>query len=1216
MPAIPALATNPPAWHSSFEGLATANFGTGSTFGGGWHVNSGDIDIYQNGGPAGSYADEGTNWVDLDGFNPGAISTNVATVAGQNYTLSFTYSRNPDGINLHRIKTAVMQALQNGNSLLVITNNITNTWSSLGWATTSVVFTATSNITTLTFKSLDPAGDAFGVFLDCIDLTSDHLKDGFENTVAGNYVAGYNPGFGGWAVMTNQVTVISNAALAYQGTSLLALADGTISRILPTVPGRTYTLSYAYRGPGAVGLWRAETNTNDSIAGNNPVAVNSITYVSGKVGKAFHYDGSSSQITMPASASLTVSNFTIDSWVYPTDGTLRPVVEWGGAGTLAPIHLWVNTLGGSGSTPGAIHAVIRGSPGFEINDPNSVILQNKWNHLVFSYNAATLTGILYVNGVPVETEPAPGPINAMSSFVPVNIGYRNPSSLEIDQGYRFLGNLDEVSIYNRDLSASEILAIYDQGTNGLAKYNTNAPGGIAQGLAEAQLKVNGAPQPIFFGNDTNWQTATISFTATTTNTPLQITGLEPGMLLDNFVMTWVPTNNYDLYYLPEQSLDTLQGENAYGQWQLEIQDDRAGATNPAPSLVSWQLRFNFNYTPPTIPTLTNGQAVSNNIVPPGGIAYYEVIVPTNADISTNILFNTTGPLNLLFDVANPPTGILPPDYEILSAPTGGGSAILTTLSTPTNFAAGGIYYLGIQNLNSFAVNYDIQVNFHLVPPPLVLPQLPELLAIASRLFAVTNDATGGLPPYTFTLASTVPGPNVPVIVDATTNVITWTPDVSQAPDVYNLTNVVTDSGLPPQMVTNIFHVLVVLTNGQPAFPSAEGAGGFAIGGRGGDVYHVVNLNDSGPGSLRNGIISTFGSRTIVFDVSGAINLYSPLEINNPYLTIAGQTAPGAGVTIQGLTFSADSTHGAVEHARDEVVRFLRCRPGDIYAPYFQGDSFHFNGVTNSIADHLSASWSLDDDLSTLYSTNVTVQWSMIAQSLNHSAYTTNNGITYQEHGYGSLIRYGSGADQLSAQPVRGQLQPEPARWATISSWISSTTWCATGAGRLASMKTTRRTTRAATPIISTTAPIISSPAATPRPIPTLPLPPACPTPRLRRFTSPRTSLMTIPPASSTAPTPFGPCSADCSLNSPARLRCPKSRLPRTVPSLPMSRCWTSPAPRWRAPRRRAARRPARPCCATRWTPTSSTTSATRAARSWTSSAQTALRAFISARISE
>jgi len=66
------------------------------------------------------------------------------------------------------------------------------------------------------------------------------------------------------------------------------------------------------------------------------------------------------------------------------------------------------------------------------------------------------------------------------------------------------------------------------------------------------------------------------------------------------------------------------------------------------------------------------------------------------------------------------------------------------------------YYLGVQNPNSFAItNYGIQVNFHLVPPPLALPQLPELLAIANQLFATTNSATGGLPPLTYTLTSTV-----------------------------------------------------------------------------------------------------------------------------------------------------------------------------------------------------------------------------------------------------------------------------------------------------------------------------------------------------------------------------------------------------------------------------------------------------------------------------
>ena len=277
---------------------------------------------------------------------------------------------------------------------------------------------------------------------------------------------------------------------------------------------------------------------------------------------------------------------------------------------------------------------------------------------------------------------------------------------------------------------------------------------------------------------------------------------------------------------------------------------------------------------------------------------------------------------------------------------------------------------------------------------------------------------------TYTLTSSVTnGPPVPVI-DAN-GVITWTPTTSQAPAVYTLTNIVTDT-TTLQSATNIFHVLVVLTNGQPAFPGAEGAGGFAIGGRGGDVYHVVNLNDSGPGSLRYGIQSTFGSRTIVFDVSGTINLYSPLQINNPYFTIAGQTAPGAGIAIQGLAFSAESVPGAVEAAHDEMVRFLRCRPGDIYAQYFQGDSFHFLGVTNSIADHISASWSIDTVLSTTYSTNVTVQWSMIAEPLDHSAYSTQ-----RRRFSGARLRFAHPLRlrrrELSSQPLRGQLQPQSAR---------------------------------------------------------------------------------------------------------------------------------------------------------------------------------------------
>ncbi len=991
VPGIPALTASLPEWHSSFEGNPQIEPSAGSYISEGWYIDSGSVDVLPN-GFNGSTADEGTNYIDLDGNSAGTISTNVPTVPGQLYVLSFAYAQNPDGST-----PPAMQVLQNGNSLLSLTVSETNGWANLGWSTTSVVFTATSSVTTLTFQSLDSPADQFGVLLDCIDLTG-ILNDDFEYTVAGDYVAGVNPGFGGWTVVSNQVTVISNATLAYNGsTNLLALADGTISRILPTVPGQTYTLSYAYRGPGAVGLWRGESNALDSIEGNNGTLENG-TYTNGEVGQAFHLNGSNADVNIPDSPSLKPASVTVDAWV-KLDALASPVAAYPGlqyiifkqnslSGDFEGYNLEKNRINGQD-----VFRFEASSGGIQTAAASITVPQvGVWYHLAGTFDDATRSLKIYVNGVLEGTATTTYPLDYGAH--PLFIGTTG-------QGFdgRFDGTVDEATVYNRARSDSEIQAIYQQGSAG--KYNTNAPAGIAQGLAEAQVTLNDAPQPIFFGNDTNWQTATYSFIATTTNTPLQITGIEPGMLLDNFVLTTIPTNNYDLYYLPEESLDLLDGEDALGQWQLEIQDDRVGATNPAPSLVSWQLRFNFPFTPPTITTLTNGQALTNNTVPPNGIAYYLIQVPTNADMSTNILFSTTGPLNLLFDAFNPPTGILPHDYLILSSPIPGGSAVLTTNSSPTNFAAGGTYYLGVQNLNSFSVNYGIQVNFHLLPPPLALPQLPELLAIANQLFTVTNAATGGFGPMAYTLTSSVTnGPPIPAI-DAN-GAITWTPATSQAPAVYTLTNIVTDTATL-LTATDIFHVLVVLTNGLPAFPGAEGAGGFAIGGRGGDVYHVVNLNDSGPGSLRNGIISTFGSRTIVFDVSGAINLYSPLQINNPYITIAGQTAPGAGITIQGLTTSVENSH-------DMVVRFLRCRPGDIYAPYFQGDSFHFLGVTNSIADHVSASWSIDTVLSATYSTNITVQWSMIAEPLNHSAYLVNNGtLGYQENGYGSLIRYGSGA---------------------------------------------------------------------------------------------------------------------------------------------------------------------------------------------------------------
>ncbi len=835
------------------------------------------------------------------------------------------------------------------------------------------------------------------MLLDCIDLTPSDLNDGFENTFAGDYGAISNPGFGSWAVTANQVTVISNTALAYQGTNLLALADGQISRILPTVPGAKYSLTYAYRGPGAVSLWRGESNTVDSISGNNGNPSAAIAYTAaGEVGSAFSLNNSNAYFWAAANPSLNVGTgggLTLDGWINVSDvDVLCPIAEWNPDQNPSDpygVSFWINDqpVSQGGPDQGVLVATFLDTSGLNfihVKSPNNTLVANTTQHVAVTYDHTTGWIYLYVNGAQVQSY-FWGTDTPLTSY-DLWVAHRPESGGSTDA--TFLGGmLDEFSLYNRSLSASEIKAIYNQGVAGNPKYDINAPS-PALGLAEAQVSLNGVSQPVFYGDNTNWQTAYIAFTATSTNTPLTITGIEPGMLLDNFVMSQVTTNNYDLYYLPEQSLDTVKGENANGNWQLEIQDDRAGAglTN---SLVSWQLRFIFTEPVSTYTSLTNGLPLTNGacLNSTSNFVYYTVFVPTNADTATISLVNiNSDPVNLWFNQTTPPTGTGAGDYQ-LSTP----SATLTLAGTPP-LVPGATFFLGVENTVADCSTNVIEVDFHFVPQPLALPQLPVLIAYADQLFTVANAATGGTPPYGYVLTSTAVG-NATIDVNGN---ITWTPDISQAFAVYTFTETVTDSSVPQQTATDIFQVLVLLTNGLPAFPGAEGAGGFAIGGRGGDVYHVINVNDDGPGSLRYGIDTSTGNRTIIFDVSGTITLFSDLKINRPYFTIAGQTAPGDGICLQGLLTS-------VEHTHDVQARFLRCRPGDFFCPFFQDDSFHFYYVTNSIADHISSSWSIDEVLSDTDSTNTTVQWSVIAEPLTDSCHV--KGV----HGYGSLIRYGSGA---------------------------------------------------------------------------------------------------------------------------------------------------------------------------------------------------------------
>ncbi|MBP1614256.1 MAG: hypothetical protein H6Q13_1704 [Bacteroidetes bacterium] len=183
----------------------------------------------------------------------------------------------------------------------------------------------------------------------------------------------------------------------------------------------------------------------------------------------------------------------------------------------------------------------------------------------------------------------------------------------------------------------------------------------------------------------------------------------------------------------------------------------------------------------------------------------------------------------------------------------------------------------------------------------------------------------------------------------------------------------------------------------PVFPGAEGGGAYTPGGRGGKVIVVTSLADEGPGTFREAC-ETGGARIVVFNVSGVIRLNSPIHLRAPYITIAGQTAPGDGICVTGASFLID-TH-------DVVMRHMRFRRGEQDVA-FRDDAIGGNAVGNIMVDHCSASWGLDENMSIyrhvynrdakgyglkLPTVNITIQNSVFSE-----------GMDSYNHGFGATI---------------------------------------------------------------------------------------------------------------------------------------------------------------------------------------------------------------------
>lgn len=178
----------------------------------------------------------------------------------------------------------------------------------------------------------------------------------------------------------------------------------------------------------------------------------------------------------------------------------------------------------------------------------------------------------------------------------------------------------------------------------------------------------------------------------------------------------------------------------------------------------------------------------------------------------------------------------------------------------------------------------------------------------------------------------------------------------------------------------------------PAFPGAQGFGRFTTGGRGGEVVHVTNLNDAGAGSFRDAVSKP--NRIVVFDVGGVINIGERIVINRN-IYVAGQTAPGGGITIYGNGVAFNGSSG------NSIIRYIRIRMGK------NGDSgkdaVAISEGTNYIFDHVSISWGRDGtfDVNGSSIDNITLQDCIVGQGINNSNHSTGG---LMQSGRWSIIR--------------------------------------------------------------------------------------------------------------------------------------------------------------------------------------------------------------------
>lgn len=683
-----------------------------------------------------------------------------------------------------------------------------------------LTFTENTNRTTTPIKFLAPP------FLPPLLAPPALIGTGFEAAAAGDYVAFTN--VDGWsALRTNPVTVLNDLTLAHTGTKSLALRAGEIRRTLPTLVGGNYQLKFAYRTApvldGPVSWWLGQNNAMDFVDGNNGTLLNGVTFGAGRVGQAFNFDGVNDHIVVPDAPNLRFTNaLTLEAWIYPRSyaGFSRGIIQkWGGTLNQRSYTFDINPAG-----KGYIGVSSDGGFGNVIYvESVSTIPRNQWTHIAANYDGSTLK--YYVNGQLDNTGVWTQGIFLGRERLIIGAAF-NTSGMPTSF---FNGLIDEPAVFNRTLTDDDIRDIYAAGAAGKCGMVKAPTVCVPSG---AQVFIPGVITNSFLGT-TNWQTNTVFFTATANGTPVHLAPVSgpSGVLLDTFTLGESASS---LYALPEESLRALDGESAFGTWELEIWDSRTGETNKV-SLLSWQLSFVFQ-NEFALPEPLQPGVPQTNSVPPGRIAYHVVDVPAWARFATNTLIFADGPVDVWFNQNTPPVGTNAGDFLLIGPGSTGGSRTLALASAPP-LLPGRRYYLGVRNRGPATVTYALMVEFDITPlfnrvpvsDTIAVGALPRYFyydvssnatAVSYQLLNLSGNADlvarQGAPPPTLTdfdYGSFNSGANDEAIV-----VFTNSTPVALRPGrwylgVFNTGLVPADYTILATEYTNVFSAIITLTNG-------------------------------------------------------------------------------------------------------------------------------------------------------------------------------------------------------------------------------------------------------------------------------------------------------------------------------------------------------------------------------------------------------------------